>query len=184
MVLITLLTACLKSPAVVSSPSAEQWPAWMILEMEQDESVPTSVSNRLTEVAQEHNITLQLQPTPADFEIAKHVGTVQSPVCWSWRVLSFMLKSMDDSMGSRYVKIDIFDGTEHISEELTIPVFHQFHHERHREALEAALANTRAKVHSLLNKQLLSSINCRQSNASTVAPTRLQSQGKSRDNQS
>ena len=65
MVLITLLTACLKSPAiVVSSPSAEQWPAWMILEMEQDESVPTSVSNRLTEVAQEHNIGLQLATNP------------------------------------------------------------------------------------------------------------------------
>ena len=80
MVLITLLTACLKSPAIVSSPSIEQWPTWMILEMEEDESVPTSVSNRLTAVAQEHNITLELQPTPTDFEIAKHVGSVESPV--------------------------------------------------------------------------------------------------------
>ena len=154
MVLITLLTTCLKSPAVVSSPSAEQWPPWMILEMEQDESVPTSVSNRLTAVAQEHNITLQLQPTPADFEIAKHVGSVQSPV-WSWRVvLRFYAQVNGRFRWEVDVKIDIFDGTEHISEELTIPVFHQFHHERQAEALEAALPTLERKVHSLLNKQL------------------------------
>lgn len=154
MVLITLLTACLKSPAVVSSPSAEQWPTWMILEMEQDESVPTSVSNRLTEVAQEHNITLQLQPTPADFEIAKHVGTVESPVLVLESRAEFYAQVNGRFRWEVDVKIDIFDGTDHISEELTIPVFHQFHHERQAEALEAALPTLERKIHSLLNKQL------------------------------
>ena len=154
MVLITLLTACLKSPTVVSSPSTEQWPAWMILEMTEDEAVPTSVSKRLTTVAQAHNITLDLQPTPTDFEIAKHVGTVESPVLVLESSAEFYAQVNGRFRWEVDVKIDIFDGTDHISEELTIPVFHQFHHERQAEALEAALPTLERKLHSLLNKQL------------------------------
>ena len=154
MVLITLLTACLKSPTVVSSPSTEQWPTWMILEMTEDEAVPTSVSKRLTTVAQAHNITLDLQPTPTDFEIAKHVGTVESPVLVLESSAEFYAQVNGRFRWEVDVKIDIFDGTDHISEELTIPVFHQFHHERQAEALEAALPTLERKLHSLLNKQL------------------------------
>lgn len=154
MVLITLLAACLKSPAIVESPSTEQWPAWMILEMSEDESVPTSVSKRLTEVAKEHNVTLQLQPTPPDFELAKHVGTVTSPVLILESKAEFYAQVNGRFRWEVDVKIDIFDGTEHISEELTIPIFHQFHHERQAEALEAALPTLERKLHTLLNKQL------------------------------
>ena len=122
--------------------------------MEEDQAVPTSVSNRLTKVAQEHNITLQLQPTPADFEIAKHVGSVQSPVLVLESRAEFYAQVNGRFRWEVDVKIDIFDGTDHISEELTIPVFHQFHHERQAEALEAALPTLERKVHSLLDKQL------------------------------
>ena len=154
MVLITLLTACLKSPAVVSSSSTEQWPTWMILEMTEDEPVPTSVSNQLTKAAQQHNITLDLQPTPGDFEIAKHVGSVEGPVLVLESRAEFYAQVNGRFRWEVDVKIDIFDGTDHISEELTIPVFHQFHHERQAEALEAALPTLERKLHSLLNKQL------------------------------
>ena len=87
----------LKSPAVVSSPSAEQCTYVDDIGDGAGQSVPTSVSNRLTEVAQEHNITPQLQPNPTDFEIAacryrRVFGIGESP--------SFM-KSMVDPMGSR-----------------------------------------------------------------------------------
>ena len=154
MVLITLLTACLKSPAIVESPNAQQWPAWMILEMAEDEAVPTSVSDRLTAVAKEHNITLQLQTTPSDFEFAKHVGAVQGPVLILESNAEFYAQVNGRFRWEVDVKIDIFDGTEHISEQLTIPVFHQFHHERQAEALEAALPTLERKLHTLLNKQL------------------------------
>ena len=154
MVLITLLTACLKSPAIVESPSTQLWPAWMILEMAEDESVPTSVSNRLMAVANEHNITLQLQPTPSDFELSKHVGSIQHPVLIMESKAEFYAQVNGRFRWEVDVKIDIFDGTEHISEELTIPVFHQFHHERQAEALEAALPTLERKLHTLLNKQL------------------------------
>lgn len=153
MVLITLLTACLKSPAVVSSPTAETWPAWMILEMEEDQSVPTAVSTRLSEVAKVHNISLQLQPTPSDFEFSKHVGTA-APVLVVESSAEFYAQVNGRFRWEVDVKIDLFDGSEHITEELVIPVFHQFHHERHAEALEAALPTLERKLHTLLNKHL------------------------------
>ena len=126
----------------------------MILEMTEDEAVPTSVSNQLTKAAQQHNITLDLQPTPADFEIAKHVVDVESPVLVLESRAEFYAQVNGRFRWEVDVKIDIFDGTDHISEELTIPVFHQFHHERQAEALEAALPTLERKLHSLLNKQL------------------------------
>ena len=153
MVLITLLTACLKSPAVVSSPTAETWPAWMILEMEEDESVPTTVSTRLSEVAKAHNISLQLQPTPSDFEFSKHVAAA-APVLVIESSAEFYAQVNGRFRWEVDVKIDLFDGSEHITEELVIPVFHQFHHERHAEALEAALPTLERKLHTLLNKHL------------------------------
>ena len=63
-----------------------------------------------------------------------------------------------------------FDGTDHISEELTIPVFHQFHHERQAEALEAALPTLERK-NTLSAQQTALQLNKQpQSNASTVTP--------------
>ena len=126
----------------------------MILEMTEDEAVPRSVSNHLAKAAQQHNITLDLQPTPADFEIAKHVGSVESPVLILESRAEFYAQVNGRFRWEVDVKIDIFDGTDHISEELTIPIFHQFHHERQAEALEAALPTLERKLHSLLNKQL------------------------------
>ena len=122
--------------------------------MTEDEAVPTSVSNQLTKAAEQHNITLDLQPTPADFEIAKHVGAVESPVLVLESRAEFYAQVNGRFRWEVDVKIDIFDGTDHISEEMTIPVFHQFHHERQAEALEAALPTLERKLHSLLNKQL------------------------------
>ena len=84
-----------------------------------------------------------MQPTPSDFEIAKHVGTVQSPVLILESNAEFYAQVNGRFRWEVDVKIDIFDGTEHISEQLTIPVFHQFHHERQAEALRSCIANIR-----------------------------------------
>ncbi len=159
MVLIALLSGCIKAPAVVAptvveSPVAQTWPAWMVLELETDQAVPSIVSDRLTTVAQQHNITLDVQPIPIDFERTTILRSATSPTLIVETQAEFYAQVNGRFRWEVDVNIDLFNGTEHTVEELTIPVFHQFHHQRHAEALEAALPTLERKLHALLNEQL------------------------------
>lgn len=99
MVLITLLLACMKSPSILQSQTTEQWPTWMVLELEEDTNVPNVVSERLIGVAKDHNISLLLQDTPADFEASKIIKNGSAPL--------LILESRANSMRKL---TDAFDG--------------------------------------------------------------------------
>ncbi len=164
MVLIALLNGCIKAPTVVAptvvaptvveSPIAQTWPVWMVLELDTNQAVPSTVSDRLSEVAQQHNVTLDLQPIPVDFEHSTIPRSATGPILILETQAEFYAQVNGRFRWEVDVHMDLFDGTEHIVEDLTIPVFHQFHHQRHAEALEAALPTLERKFHALLNEHL------------------------------
>ncbi len=154
MVLITFLMACLKNPTIISSATTEQWPAWMILELETDQTIPSTVSTRLLEVAKQHNIQLDLQSTPAEFEVSKHTASLTSPALFIETQAEFYAQVNGRFRWEVRAQIDLYDGAEHHVENLVIPVFHQFHHQRHAESLEAALPTLERKLHAMLNQYI------------------------------
>lgn len=154
MVLITFLMACLKSPTVISSATTEQWPAWMVLELETDQTIPSTVSTRLLEVAKQHNIQLDLQSIPAEFEVSKQTASLTSPALFIETQAEFYAQVNGRFRWEVRAQIDLYDGTEHHVENLVIPVFHQFHHQRHAESLEAALPTLERKLHAMLNQYI------------------------------
>jgi hypothetical protein len=154
MVLIYLLIACLKNPTVTESPNLQQWPTWMVLEMETDQSVPTNVSNRLQAVAQQHNIQLQSQSIPADFEPLKITNAATSPLLIVESKADFYAQVNGRFRWEVQVNMTLYDGKTHLEQQFTVPVFHQFHHQRQKEALEAALPAIERKLHAMLNEHL------------------------------
>ena len=154
MVLIYFLIACLKNPTVTKSPNIQQWPTWMVLEMETDQSVPTSVSIRLQDVAQQHNIQLQSQSVPTEFEALKIIKTATSPLLIVESKADFYAQVNGRFRWEVQVNMTLYDGKAHHEQQFTIPVFHQFHHQRQEEALEAALPAIERKLHAMLNEHL------------------------------
>ena len=156
MVLIYFLMACLKSPAIIESTTVEQWPTWMVLEMENDQAFPITVAERLINVAKQHNIRLESQDIPTEFEAFKITHTATAPLLIVESRAEFYAQVNGRFRWEVHMNILIYDGQTHHEEHFTIPVFHQFHHQRQQEALEAALPSLERKLHAMLNEYLQS----------------------------
>lgn len=154
MVLISLLIACLKPQTVVQSTQPVELPSVFALQMQDSEPMPTEVQKRLEEIAKIHNVTIQPLSFPQNIDALSRDDSEQNPLLIIDTQAIFYAQVNGRFRWEVNVDLVLRDGDVQLEKTITIPVFHQFHHQREAECLEAALPTLERELHSLLNTYL------------------------------
>ena len=154
MVLISLLIACLKPQTVVQSSQPVELPSVFALQMQDSEPMPTEVQKRLEEIAKIHNVTIQPLSFPQNIDALSRDDSEQNPLLIIDTQAIFYAQVNGRFRWEVNVDLVLRDGDVQLEKTITIPVFHQFHHQREAECLEAALPTLERELHSLLNTYL------------------------------
>ena len=151
MVLISLLIACMKPQTVVQSSQPVELPSVLSLQMVEPEPMPASVQNRLQEIAKVHNVTIQPLGFPQNIDAIIRDDSDQNPLLLINTKAIFFAQVNGRFRWEVSVDLLLRDGDVQLEKSLIIPVFHQFHHQREADCLEAALPTLERELHTLLN---------------------------------
>ncbi len=151
MVLISLFIACLKSSTVIQSSTPIELPSVFALQMQELEPFPDSVGKRLQEIGLSHNVIIQPLELPQNMDSLSRDNTLQKPLLLIATEAIFYAQVNGRFRWEVNVDLMLKDGETELQKSFVIPVFHQFHHQREAECLEAALPTLEREIHSLLN---------------------------------
>lgn len=161
MVLISLLfsLACIKQAPITIAPRPTSMPSVFLLESSPNSTFPIELTEKLQKQARRHEIRLNIESLPKDLRF--DASTQQRIKSMSEDPILLLESDVDfySQLNGRFrwdveAKYTLVDGDKIYEREFSMPIFHQFHHQREAEALLAAEHIFLRELDLLLNEYI------------------------------